>query len=82
MFSYTVWRVAALVMASPAGGILWIALRIIRPIGRITLSMSQLARHNLTVAIEGLGRHDEIGEMAAAVQPPVTLLSRPQLDEP
>ncbi len=68
LFLFTVWGVAALVMAALAGGILWIALRIIRPIGRITRSMSQLARHDLNVAIEGLGHHDEIGEMATAVQ--------------
>jgi methyl-accepting chemotaxis protein len=68
LFSLAVWGVALLVLAALAGGILWIALRVIRPIGRMTQSMSQLARHNLNTVIEGVGRHDEIGEMASAVQ--------------
>ncbi len=68
LFSYTVWGVAALVMAALAAGILWIALRVICPIARMIGSMSQLARHDLNVAIEGVGRHDEIGQMASAVR--------------
>jgi len=68
MFSFTVWGVAALVLAALAGGILWIALRVIRPIGRMTQSMTHLARHDLNIVIEGVGRYDEIGEMASAVQ--------------
>jgi len=67
LFSLIVWSVAALVLALLAGGIGWIALRVIRPLSRMTQSMSELARHNLDIAVEGSGRSDEIGEMAQAV---------------
>jgi methyl-accepting chemotaxis protein len=39
-----------------------------RPIGRMTGAMRRLADHDLTVEIEGVGRTNEIGQMAAAVQ--------------
>ncbi len=39
-----------------------------RPIGRMTTAMRRLADHDLATAIEGAGRKDEIGGMAAAVQ--------------
>jgi len=68
LFLLAVWSVTALVLMALAGGILWIALRVIRPIGRMTQSMSQLACNNLNIVVEGVGRYDEIGEMAAAVQ--------------
>jgi methyl-accepting chemotaxis protein len=67
-FSFTVWGVAALVLVALAAGIAWIGLRVIRPIGRMTQSMSQLARHELDIVIEGAGRTDEIGQMASSVQ--------------
>ncbi len=67
-FFYVVWGVAALVLTILAGGIGWIALSVIRPIGRMTQSMSALAAHDLDTAIEGIGRGDEIGEMASAVR--------------
>ena len=38
------------------------------PIRRMTDAMGHLAKHDLTTEIEGLGRKDEIGQMAAAVQ--------------
>jgi methyl-accepting chemotaxis protein len=39
-----------------------------KPITRMTAAMQRLAAHDLTVQIEGLGRRDEIGGMADAVQ--------------
>ncbi len=39
-----------------------------RPIGRMTAAMRRLADHKLATEIEGVGRKDEIGGMAAAVQ--------------
>ncbi|RAI44352.1 methyl-accepting chemotaxis protein [Rhodoplanes roseus] len=39
-----------------------------RPIGRMTAAMKRLADSDLTVAIEGVGRKDEIGGMADAMQ--------------
>ena len=38
------------------------------PIRRMTDAMSKLARHDLGTEIEGIGRQDEIGQMAGAVQ--------------
>ncbi|HVV28732.1 MAG TPA: methyl-accepting chemotaxis protein [Rhizomicrobium sp.] len=38
------------------------------PIRKMTDAMSRLARHDLATEIEGIGREDEIGQMAAAVQ--------------
>ena len=38
------------------------------PIQRITEAMKRLAGHDLSTDIVGLGRKDEIGAMAAAVQ--------------
>jgi len=38
------------------------------PIKRMTAAMGRLANHDLTTEIEGVGRKDEIGQMAAAVQ--------------
>lgn len=43
-------------------------INVIRPIARINSLMRRLARQELDVTIVGLGRRDEIGDMAAAVQ--------------
>jgi methyl-accepting chemotaxis protein len=60
--------VAALaVLVSIAAGwtIVW---SVSTPIRRMTNAMSALAAHDLTTEIAGIGRKDEIGQMAAAVQ--------------
>jgi methyl-accepting chemotaxis protein len=67
-YAIIVWSVAAAVLVVLAGGIAWLALGVVRAITRMTVSMSQLARHDLTTIIAGAGRGDEIGEMAGAVQ--------------
>jgi len=41
--------------------------RIIRPVGRITSAMTQLAAGDTSVDIPGRDRHDEIGDMARAL---------------
>ena len=47
----------------------WIVVtRVSRPITRMTEGMGRLAGHDLATEIEGRGRKDEIGKMAAAVQ--------------
>jgi methyl-accepting chemotaxis protein len=38
------------------------------PIQRMTAAMGRLAQHDLATEIEGVGRKDEVGKMAAAVQ--------------
>jgi methyl-accepting chemotaxis protein len=67
MYSTIVWGVAGLVLVALVGGIFWIAFRVIRPIVRMTASMSRLAKHDLEIAIEGAHRSDEIGELALAL---------------
>ena len=39
-----------------------------RPIGGMTAAMSRLAARDMSVAIPGIGRRDELGSMASAVQ--------------
>jgi methyl-accepting chemotaxis protein len=45
-----------------------IVVTVSRPITRTTTAMRRLADHDLETVIEGVGRKDEIGQMAAAVQ--------------
>jgi methyl-accepting chemotaxis protein len=64
------------VMLAVGGGLLLVAAAlaflfsrsIARPITRLTSTMKSLAGGNLEVEIPGAGRHDEIGDMAQAVE--------------
>ena len=47
---------------------LFMARTVTRPISRLTSTMRRLAEGDLEVDTAGAGRHDEIGEMASAVQ--------------
>nr|WP_207631988.1 MULTISPECIES: methyl-accepting chemotaxis protein [unclassified Methylobacterium] len=51
-----------------AYGVVTVVGRVARPIKTITGTMSRLAAGDLTVAVEGAARRDEIGAMARAVQ--------------
>ena len=68
------WAQVAMLVSLLAGAIafavtLWVMLKgIIQPLSRITHSMHALAGGNLRVEVVGVGRHDEIGEMASAVE--------------
>jgi methyl-accepting chemotaxis protein len=55
-----------LALAALAG--LLLSRPIVRPIRRMTAAMEQLASGDVGVAVEGAGRADEIGAMAAAVE--------------
>ncbi len=57
---------AVLVLAALAG--LLLSRPIVRPIRRMTAAMEKLAAGDVGVAVEGAGRRDEIGAMAAAVE--------------
>jgi methyl-accepting chemotaxis protein len=57
-----------LAMALCAGAAYIMISGVSRPIGRITAAMARIAAHDLTTEIVGVGRKDEIGGMAAAVQ--------------
>ncbi len=62
---FTSVAVGALAMAFA----LWIALSgVIAPLGAITATMLGLAGGNTAIAVPGVGRKDEIGDMAGAVQ--------------
>ena len=67
-YTIIIWSVAAIVFALLVGALVWLSLSVVRSITRITASMTRLAQHDLTTEIEGLGRKDEVGEMADAVQ--------------
>ena len=45
-----------------------VARGITKPLQRITLAMNALAGGKLDVEVPGIGRHDEVGEMAKAVE--------------
>jgi methyl-accepting chemotaxis protein len=58
--------VLAVLMCVSAG--FFIVTGVSGPIKRMTGAMGRLAQHDLATEIEGVGRKDEIGQMAAAVQ--------------
>jgi methyl-accepting chemotaxis protein len=65
------WMLAGVGFAMLAIGvaIMWFVARsIAAPIGSMTAAMSSLANDNLEAVIPGIGRPDEIGKMAEAVQ--------------
>ncbi|HXP78113.1 MAG TPA: HAMP domain-containing methyl-accepting chemotaxis protein [Stellaceae bacterium] len=68
--STRLWLSVALALAVLLGaGAGWsIVTSVSGPIRRMTVAMGKLAEHDLAVAIEGVGRRDEIGAMATAVQ--------------
>ena len=67
-FAY-ITTIGAIVLAAlvAAGAALLSLVRVTRPIGAITHSMNMLASGNNEISIPHTDRHDEIGEMAAAV---------------
>ena len=60
--------VGLLLAAASIAVIILFQRKLLTPIRRMTDVMGQLARHDLTCVVEGVGRRDEIGLMAAAVQ--------------
>ena len=64
------WVMGALILAALlclAAGLL-IVVSVSRPITAMTATMKRLADHDLTVSIVGVGRRDEVGAMASALQ--------------
>jgi methyl-accepting chemotaxis protein len=62
---------AAMLVASLGLAILsfWVAVaRIVRPLSALTGAMGELASGNFAVVLPGLGRKDEVGDMAQAVE--------------
>ncbi len=59
---------AGLVLLLTLAVSMFVARGVTTPLQRITAAMKQLAGGKLDVEVPGVGRHDEIGEMAEAVQ--------------
>ncbi|TGD96422.1 methyl-accepting chemotaxis protein [Methylobacterium nonmethylotrophicum] len=62
------WVALATALVVALGAMLFSQVRISRPIARMTAAMAALAAGDMTVAVPGAGRRDEIGAMADAVQ--------------
>jgi len=62
--------IALLVVATTIAlaGMAGVLLKLARPLGQLTVSLQALAQGNLTTAIPGLARQDEVGDMARAVE--------------
>ena len=64
-----VFVVTGLLFAGAVFGMLWVMRRgVTRPLARMTETMRRLAAGDLATEVHGVGRGDEIGAMAAAVQ--------------
>ncbi|MDO8666423.1 MAG: methyl-accepting chemotaxis protein, partial [Gemmatimonadales bacterium] len=59
---------AGLVLLLMLAASMFIARGITRPLQRMTIAMKELARGKLDVEVPGIGRRDEVGEMAGAVE--------------
>jgi methyl-accepting chemotaxis protein len=65
--TFLVFATLAVLVAAVAVA-LFVALRLSKPIIRITHAMETLSTGNTSVEVPGMGRRDEIGHMASAVQ--------------
>jgi methyl-accepting chemotaxis protein len=59
---------AVIVVLLLVGTAIFSAMTIARPMGALTKSMNELAEGNFAVVLPGLGRKDEIGDVAGAVE--------------
>ncbi len=67
-FTMVLWSISAFVFFIVGAGIAGVARGVIRPIVRMTGAMQRLANGELESEIPSLGRKDEVGAMAAALQ--------------
>ena len=65
---WTLLGLGALLAAAGAAGALWLARSLANPLRRLAGDASQLASGDVTVALSGAERRDEVGAMVAAVQ--------------
>ncbi|MFY8096046.1 MAG: methyl-accepting chemotaxis protein [Niveispirillum sp.] len=68
MSTYIMVAAMILALVVSAGSIRSVRSRVVKPVRGMTDTMNRLARRELTVAVEGGNRRDEIGDMARAVQ--------------
>jgi methyl-accepting chemotaxis protein len=66
-FMSIVWAVSGVVLLVVLGGVLFMALGVVRPIARMTSVMKSLSEGVLDVVIPSAQRRDEVGQMAKAV---------------
>ncbi|HET6161187.1 MAG TPA: methyl-accepting chemotaxis protein [Dongiaceae bacterium] len=66
-FMTIVWIVSGIVLLVVLGGVLFMALGVVRPIARMTSVMKSLSEGVLDVVIPSAQRRDEVGQMAKAV---------------
>jgi len=67
-FTIVLWSISAFVFLVVGAGIAGVATGVIRPITRMTGAMQRLANGELDSEIPSLGRKDEVGAMASALQ--------------
>ena len=67
-FTIILWSISAFVLVVVGGGIAGVAKGVIQPIVRMTVAMQRLAGGELEGEIPSLGRKDEVGAMASALQ--------------
>ena len=67
-FTIILWSISAFVLVVVGGGIAGVAKGVIQPIVRMTGAMQRLAGGELDSEIPSLGRKDEVGAMASALQ--------------
>jgi methyl-accepting chemotaxis protein len=67
LFMTIVWVVSGIVLLIVLGGVLFMALGVVRPIARMTAVMKSLSEGALDVVIPSAQRRDEVGQMAMAV---------------
>ena len=67
-FTILLWSISAFVFFVVGAGIAGVAKGVIRPIIRMTGAMQRLANGELDGEIPSLGRKDEVGAMATALQ--------------
>ncbi|HET6619533.1 MAG TPA: methyl-accepting chemotaxis protein [Dongiaceae bacterium] len=67
LFMSIVWTVSAIVLLIVLGGVLFMALGVVRPIAGMTAVMKSLSEGVLDVVIPSAQRKDEVGQMAKAV---------------
>ncbi|MDO8396730.1 MAG: methyl-accepting chemotaxis protein [Bradyrhizobium sp.] len=67
-FTILLWCISAFVFLVVGAGIAGVAKGVIRPITRMTGAMQRLANGELDSEIPSLGRKDEVGAMASALQ--------------
>ncbi|MCP8884890.1 methyl-accepting chemotaxis protein [Devosia sp. XJ19-1] len=68
MLRNTMLIIGAVLLALSAVGSILIARTITRPVGRLTTAMTGIAGNQLDAEVPGLGRRDELGAMADAVE--------------